>query len=88
MEQNKPKGCPMSAQAALAAAKAAASLRQLRHSIHASRDRMPERGVQAHDVACAIQSATQATWRPSDESWKLSGGKDLDGDLLCAFRPS
>jgi len=72
----------MSPAAALEAAKKAAQYRQLRHTRHASRDRMPERGAQARDVECAVKTATSATWRPSDSSWRLSGGTDLDGQPL------
>lgn len=67
--------------AALEAARTAAKLRQLDYTIHA-RERMPERRVQARDVQNAVLTATHATWRPDDRSWKVTGGKDLDGDSL------
>lgn len=82
MKPKKPHPADMSGEAALAAAKKAAQLRQLTFTRHASRDRMPERSAQAHDVRSAVLSATTATWRADDQSWRLSGGVDLDGEAL------
>ncbi len=54
----------------------AAKLRQLEYTMHA-RDRMPERRVQARDVQNAVVTATRATWRDEDRSWKLTAEKTL-----------
>jgi hypothetical protein len=43
---------------------------------------MPNRCVQARDVKSAVTSATGAQWKVKDQSWKLTGGTDFDGDQL------
>lgn len=49
-------------------------------TVHA-RDRMRERNARAADVRNAIRTATSAR-RRENGSWKLTGGKDIDGDDL------
>lgn len=43
---------------------------------------MRERGADRHDVKNALLTATSATWQDDHQSWKDSGGVDLDGDDL------
>ena len=59
----------------------AAALGQLRYTKH-GRERMEERGAQARDVQAALMSAASVEWRPDNETWKVSGGNDLDGEPL------
>lgn len=67
---------------ALATAKGAAERNQLQYTKHAQFDRMPQRRVQARDVKSAILTSKKATWRNEDKSWKLTGGRDFDGESL------
>jgi hypothetical protein len=64
-------------------AKGAARLRQIRVDkvLHA-RDRSTERNVQSEDIRAAVLSSTSAEWSPAKRTWRLRGGKDLDGDAL------
>ncbi len=45
---------------------------------------MELRGAAERDVAAACLSATLATHQ-RDDVWKLSGGTDLDGDVLVVI---
>ena len=66
---------------ALEIAKGAARTRQAAMTVHALQ-KMRERNVHANDVRSAILTATTITWRDDDESWRLEGGTDIDGDPL------
>ena len=74
----------MTAREVLERVQQAARTRQYDVSNHAW-DRMNERGVTIQDVKSAMESATRATWDDAEETWKVSGGTDLDGDplILC-----
>lgn len=52
--------------------------RRIRVTAHAF-DRMRRRGVQYHDLRCALMAATQCS--PDNEKWKVTG-PDEDGDAL------
>jgi hypothetical protein len=43
---------------------------------------MQQRAAQTLDVCEAVLSATEANWSEEEGTWKLTGGKDLDGDVL------
>ncbi|MDX2054059.1 MAG: DUF4258 domain-containing protein [Polyangiaceae bacterium] len=72
---------PLPSSEVLELAKRAAGLRQLRYRRHAHL-RMAQRNVSDVDVELAVLSCTRATWRAKEENWKLSGGRDFDGDDL------
>lgn len=63
----------------LADAKRAAGLGQVRLTRHAEQ-RMDERCITVGDVLSALKSARQARYQPDRGTWKLTGGKDIDGD--------
>lgn len=67
---------------ALAFAKGAARVRQVRWSGH-SRERATQRTVTAEDLREALLSAKKATWQPGERTWKLEGGVDRDGEPLA-----
>jgi hypothetical protein len=48
-------------------------------------DRMDERGATRGDVKNALRSSRGSEWQPDHQTWKVTGGTDLDGDdLTCA----
>jgi hypothetical protein len=47
-----------------------------------ARDRMDERGATFRDVTSAIATATAATFQAERDTWKVTGGTDLDSDDL------
>jgi len=56
-----------------------------------ARQRMKERNVQVEDVRRAMMSATKAAHDRENDTWKLTGGKDVDGDgltVVVAFDPT
>ena len=81
MNPRKPSREQEDAEAVLRAVKDAARLGQLRFTNH-GRERMGERSAQARDVKCAAASAVSAEWSDEHASWKITGGKDFDGDSL------
>jgi hypothetical protein len=62
---------------------AASRAGRLRYTRHAW-ERMSLRGASEEDVSAACLSATLATHQREDV-WKLSGGVDLDGDVLVVI---
>jgi|GEM_PF-1621737 len=74
----------MTAGAVLKRVRQAARTRQYYVSNHAW-DRMNERGVTLRDVQSAMASATSAAWHETEETWRVNGGTDLEGDplVLC-----
>jgi len=68
-------------QEALAQAKRLAVQGQLRTTGH-GRDRKEDRTAHASDIRAAVLSATLATYRDSEDTWRIRGGKDVDGDDL------
>jgi hypothetical protein len=72
---------PSSRQEALNEAKRAAIQRDVRFSRHA-RERMQERAAGVVDVYEAMWTATSAIQQPPRDKWKLTGGRDRDGDGL------
>lgn len=71
----------MKASEALRLAAEDANLRRVDLPPHA-RLRMRERGAQTEDVRSAMMTATKAKYDPELDRWKLTGGRDLDGDDL------
>lgn len=67
--------------AVLEHARQAAGAGHVDYSRHA-REQMAKRQVTARDVRNAIVTATQAT-ETDPPKWKLSGGKDVDGEELA-----
>ncbi|MCB9589650.1 MAG: DUF4258 domain-containing protein [Polyangiaceae bacterium] len=75
---------------ALQAAQAAAKTRQLLLTMHA-RESMAKRGVQVVDLNEAIRTAKDAIWSEKEQTWRLSGGKDSEGDdltVVVCFDPA
>ena len=72
---------PMEPADALALAKQLAIGGRVTWSKHGT-GRGVERHANALDVANAIWTATTAVYRAEDDSWRLAGGVDLDGDSL------
>jgi hypothetical protein len=66
---------------ALERAKAAARVWQVRWRRH-SAARSVQRNAQAADIREAILTARTAVWRAEEDTWRLEGGRDLDGDNL------
>ena len=44
--------------------------------------RMSARNVLPADVKACIATATSAVWDAQEETWRLKGGKDFDGEGL------
>jgi hypothetical protein len=59
----------------------AGRLDQFRLSGHAQQ-RCAERGVGRNDVKQALVSCENADWQEEQKTWKITGGRDLDGDAL------
>ena len=59
----------------------AARSRQFSIKRHAF-DRMDQRGVTESDVRQAMMSATGAEWDSEKETWRLTGGTDLEAEGL------
>ena len=59
----------------------AARLGQVFLTRHAE-ERMDERCVTIDDVLAALETATAAKWDAEKETWRVTGGRDLDGDEL------
>ncbi len=53
----------------------------IRFSGHAY-EQMTVRNVREGDVTAALKSATSATYRPDNDTWRIDGGFDLDGGSL------
>lgn len=66
---------------ALALAKQLANGGRVKWTKHGT-GRGGERSANALDVEKAIWTATTAVYRAEDDSWRLDGGVDLDGDSL------
>lgn len=45
-------------------------------------ERMLQRGAAFRDVKAALISCSSARWQTDQESWKMEGGVDTDGDPL------
>lgn len=45
---------------------------------------MRKRGAVPDDVRNALITATAAIWQPTEGTWKVTGGVDLEGDELTA----
>lgn len=58
---------------------------RVRLSFHAQFESLPRRRIQAADIRSALETATKAALQPESETWKLDGGKDLDGDDLTVI---
>lgn len=59
----------------------AAKLGEIKTTKH-GRERMCDRGVTAADVVHAISTATDAREQPEEQTIRLEGGTDIDGDKL------
>jgi hypothetical protein len=46
------------------------------------RGRQGVRTAQVHDIRAAVMSAKTAQYQANEDTWKLRGGRDLDGDDL------
>ena len=44
--------------------------------------RMNQRGIVVADLRAAMMSAKSADWNAEEETWRLTGGTDLDGSEL------
>lgn len=57
---------------------------RIRYRRHA-RQRMVERGTSKYDVKNALLTANDAAWQAQHQTWRITGGVDLNGDdLVCA----
>lgn len=64
-----------------------AAVHAMRLSIHVVRDRMDPsrpgyRGASYEDIRCALLSAKHAIHQSDKDTWKVTGGRDTDGDSL------
>ncbi|MCX5744645.1 MAG: DUF4258 domain-containing protein [Proteobacteria bacterium] len=50
-----------------------------------ARDRLAERGASVRDLVAALLGATQASWQVDRANWRVSGGRDLDGDEMTVI---
>jgi hypothetical protein len=50
-----------------------------------ARERMKIRGAVVGDVLNALVSATSARWQHEQETWRVDGGVDCDGDDLTVI---
>ncbi len=55
---------------------------RVRLSRHVLEDVMPARRIHASDLTAALRTATGAEHQPENHTWKVGGGRDLDGDPL------
>lgn len=60
----------------------AGQLRQYQIQWPHARKRMAERGVTDRCLDIALQTATEATYQPNNDRWKLKGGVDSEGEPL------
>jgi len=51
---------------------------------HAS-ERMHSRGATPGDVRAALITARSSRWQADRETWRITGGVDLDGDELVVI---
>ena len=45
-------------------------------------ERMDERGAEETDVINALVTSTAAIWQPARLTWRVTGGVDIEGDVL------
>jgi hypothetical protein len=67
--------------AALRTARKAGTTGQFYVTAHALQ-RQDERSVTQADIASALASSMRATYQPQRRTWRLGGGRDLDGEEL------
>jgi hypothetical protein len=72
----------MTAGEALSIVKGAATYRQYDVLAHAM-EQASARNVQATDLRNAMMTATGAEWSESEETWRIQGGRDADGEPLA-----